>query len=144
MQTMTTEFLVASFGVAAVADVVLRDVDTMPELRPYFNEHSIVGGGALAGLTIAVVLGVTLAFVDASPKANRTRFIIAALMVSLLIDIAFKYGEPLGPSLRPYYRRADAHFWGALAGPFVAVIVFIMQDLYCEYHSSVASRVCGR
>lgn len=123
MQSTKQFFLLAS-AVGFLSDLVLRDWDH-PRFRQYFASRGVVEAAIIGGAIVLFV--VTLAALAVSPR-DRMKYLVAVTIASYVAAVLHDAIEPFGPELRSHSQRDDARLLDTLVGPFVALVVYGMQD----------------
>jgi hypothetical protein len=138
-------FFFINFMVSFISDIVLNDLSTergqklfnseiIKSLRPYFNKNFILQSGIYAGLTVVITLGILSAitynfFNILYPTNNKELAIYCSISFALgyLVDYIIFKTKLLGKELDPYYKKARAGFWGAIAFVFSIIISYLLE-----------------
>jgi hypothetical protein len=131
-------FIIIIFIISFISDIVLRIIspDYIKELLPYFEHKTIIEGGLYAGITIVIATIIMIhinklifgKFLPISLK-EIVIFMIMAFVVGWIIDVIIMKADIFGPSLRPFYEKYGAGFWGAGSFVFALFITFGLKHL---------------
>ena len=126
-------FLFINFIVAFFSDIVLNDM-SIPSLKPYFQNQSIIKSAFIAGLTIEVCLIITLFFyyfIFGLTHLGQTHNILYLCVISFIIGFILdklidKY-KIFGSKLDKYYKEFGSGLWGGLAILFSILVSYFIQ-----------------
>ena len=148
MNRTVLTFIFVNFIVSAVSDIVLNDLahssrfankpgSIIGSLRPYFDNRTILGSAAFAGITVVsalIALMLMLRAIGISPVLSSWRaapmYLAIAYAVGYVWDVAIDRWNLFGDDLKEYYNLAGAGKWGAIAFVFSIVISFILQKYF--------------
>ena len=133
-------FIVVNFIISAFSDICLNFLsrlkispDSVRALKPYFNKQSILASAIYAGLTVIIVLIITmliskLVFNFFYPKTIKQLglFLILAAPLGYIADVVIYYFQIFGDSLNEYYKKAGVGFWGSAAFVFSIIFSFLV------------------
>lgn len=128
--TYMKRFVGLAFMVGVVSDLILRAMDR-PRFRPYFESRGVVEAALIAGLI--VVFGVLMAAVVVHPR-ERKKYLVAITIAAFITSWLHDSIEPLGPEIREHSNRADSRLLDTLVGPFVALVVYGIEDVIGSKH----------
>ena len=122
-------FLFINFIVACISDIILNDL-SIPSLKPYFKNESIIKSAVIAGVTIEVALVISLIlYFLVMNKFNIIYFCIVAFFVGFVLDkVLERYKSNLfGSRLDLYYKQYGSGLWGSAALFFSILISYFIQ-----------------
>ena len=133
-------FIVVNFVISAFSDICLNFLsrlkispDSIQALKPYFNKQSILVSATYAGLTVIIVLIITMLmskivfnFFYPTTIKNLVLFLILAAPLGYIADAVIYYFQVFGDSLNEYYKKAGVGFWGSAAFVFSIIFSFLI------------------
>lgn len=141
-------FIFLNFAVSFIADIFLNDIANPPSpfpikstiidsLKPYFEHKSIVAAASYAGITVAlatiiltIITYVTIGVAVPSTLFELLLLLILAFPIGFIIDDLIYRFNIFGKSLQPYYKKAGAGVWGALAFIVSIVVSYGLQNYF--------------
>jgi len=135
-------FILVNFAVAALSDLGLNYISTLSfapksirALRDYFNVYNPLYAAVNAGLTVVLVLLITMALSNALlgilyPRNYKQlgRFIVLAFLLGFVADVLIDNYHIFGTTLDKFYRIAGAGFWGAAAFVFSIILSYFILN----------------
>jgi hypothetical protein len=121
-----------------MSDIVLNDLSTyygfIKSLQPYFYKQSILSCAAAAGITVIIVLILTMlvsyslfGFIIPKKIYELFQFSILAFCLGYIADIFIEKQKIFGSRLEAYYKSVGAGIWGAIAFVFSILISYFIQ-----------------
>jgi hypothetical protein len=136
-------FILNNFLISAISDICLNFLSrfrlspsAIKALKPYFNKQSTLSSASYAGLTVVIVLIITmllskLLFNFSYPVTfmQLVFFLILAAPLGYIADALIYYFQIFGDSLNDYYKKAGVGFWGSAAFVFSIIFSFLLTKL---------------
>ena len=133
-------FILISFVVGFIADIVLNDVSKSNKmyssLRPYYAKKSIFYACFLSGVIIAIGTGLLMVVYKMLTNAylpstftQILKFLALGYVVGYLIDVAIDKFNILGETIQPFYKEYGSGHSGAIAFE-VALVSTILTAKY--------------
>jgi len=140
---MANLFFAINFIVSFFSDIVLNILsrqsyspNIIKSLKPYFEKQNFVITGTYAGLTVLFALLVNsfvshyfLEFDYPNTHNQLFKYIIIAMPIGYLLDIAIYKFKIFGNLLDSYYKLAGAGLWGMVAYIFSILISFYIMKI---------------
>lgn len=137
-------FILINFIISAFSDICLNFLsrlkispDSVQSLKPYFNKQSTLMSANYAGLTVLIVLIITmliskLVFNFSYPITLKQLglFLLLAAPLGYIADIVIYYFQVFGDSLNEYYKKAGVGFWGSAAFVFSIIFSFLLFKFF--------------
>ena len=137
-------FIVVNFVISAFSDICLNFLsrlkispDSIRALKPYFNKQSILVSAIYAGLTVIIVLIITMLmskivfnFFYPTTIKQLILFLILAAPIGYIADAVIYYFQVFGDSLNEYYKKAGVGFWGSAAFVFSIIFSFLVVKIF--------------
>lgn len=140
-------FIFINFIISAFSDICLNFLsrleispDSVKAMKPYFNKQSTLVSANYAGLTVLIVLIITmliskLVFNFSYPITLKQLglFILLAAPLGYIADVVIYYFQVFGNSLNEYYKKAGVGFWGSAAFVFSIIFSFYFLNVFYKY-----------
>ena len=137
-------FILLNFIISAFSDICLNFLsrleispDSVKAMKPYFNKQSTLVSANYAGLTVLIVLIITmliskLVFNFSYPITLKQLglFILLAAPLGYIADVVIYYFQVFGNSLNEYYKKAGVGFWGSAAFVFSIIFSFYFLNVF--------------
>jgi hypothetical protein len=137
-------FIVINFVISAFSDICLNFLsrlkispDSVQALKSYFNKQSILVSATYAGLTVIIVLIITMLmsklvfnFFYPTTIKQLVLFLILAAPLGYIADAVIYYFQVFGDSLNEYYKKAGVGFWGSAAFVFSIIFSFLVVKIF--------------
>jgi len=137
-------FILVNFIISAFSDICLNFLSRLkvsPEsirsLKPYFNKQSTLVSAIYAGLTVLIVLIITMLisklvfnFYYPITLNQLGLFILLAVPLGYIADVVIYYFQVFGDSLNEYYKKAGVGFWGSAAFVFSIIFSFLLLKFF--------------
>ena len=137
-------FILVNFIISAFSDICLNFLsrlkispDSVRALKPYFNKQSTLLSASYAGLTVLIVLIITmliskLVFNFSYPITLKQLglFLLLAAPLGYIADVVIYYFQVFGDSLNEYYKKAGVGFWGSAAFVFSIIFSFFIVKVF--------------
>ena len=132
-------FIFVNFIISAFSDICLNFLsrleispDSVRALKPYFNKQSILLSAMYAGLTVLIVLIITMLisklvfnFFYPTSLKQLGLFLLLAAPLGYIADVVIYKFQVFGNSLNEYYKKAGVGFWGSAAFVFSIIFSFL-------------------
>lgn len=135
---------ILNYIIGFISDIILNLTNLIPELRPYFDNKSIIQAGHYAGLTIIISLSIIqiiyyifyqkIIIQAGSKSVDLIRFLLFSAIIGYYIDIIIEEKEIFGESLYPYYNKYGSGIFGSIAILFTIIISLIIIEISYHFH----------
>ena len=133
-------FTLVNFFIGFFSDIILNITNTVPSLKPYFKNRSIIWSAFCAGLTIIVALFITYLisynifnFIIPITIQQLIKYVILSFFIGFIIDILIFKFNVFGKDMEEYYKKLGAGFWGATAFSFSITISYFIENIIYNF-----------
>lgn len=137
-------FILISFVVGFIADIVLNDVSKSTKmyssLRPYYAKKTIFYACFLSGVIIAIGTGLLMVVYKMLTKSylpstftQILMFLAVGYVVGYVLDVAIDKFNILGETIQPFYREYGSGHSGALAFEVALIATILTAKFVLPY-----------